>query len=544
MKKNIMTRMIHIALLIGVTSTMAFASSHREAPNITETPKVDGTDFYMFNSYEPGRAGFVTMLANYIPLQDAFGGPNYFTMDPDGLYEIHVSNDNDPEEELTFQFRFKNRFNNISLNIGGKSVAIPLRQAGQIGRNGDSSDTGALNESELFSAKVIYGDRRDGDQYSITNIDGGSRTFAKPLDNIGTKTLPDYEAYANEHIYDVNIPNCGQGRIFVGQRQEGFSIDLGNVFDLVNFVPVDNSFPPFAAAGISQSPFNNTLRNKSTTTIAVEVPASCLTGDAPNTTVGAWTTASLKQSRILNSSGVKSRRNSPERYTGAWTQVSRLGSPLVNEVVIGLSDKDLFNRSEPKDDGQFADYVTNPTFPALLDILFNGPVNSVLGLSGESTIGNLAPVNFPRVDLVTAFLTGFEGVNKTSGVGEMLRLNTAIPATPIHNQQTLGVAAGDIAGFPNGRRPGDDVVDVALRVVMGALCHDLPLGTNGSSVNLGICSPADAVVGNVPFTDGSPVFSSDFRNEFPYLNTPIPGSLNTSARLMQIDDLDGTPFNF
>ena len=160
----------------------------------------------------------------------------------------------------------------------------------------------------------------------------------------------------------------------------------------------------------------------------------------------------------------------------------------------------------------------------MLDILFNGPVNGVLGLSGDAAIPNLAPTNFPRLDLVTTFLTGFEGVNKISGVGEMLRLNTAIPATSKNLQHTLGVAAGDVAGFPNGRRPGDDVVDVALRVVMGALCHDLPLGEDSAGVNLGLCSPEDAVVGTVPFTDGAPVNANDFQNSFPYLNTPLAGS--------------------
>jgi len=540
MKTKFLTKMIQMAILAGVSSSVAIASSHREAPLITEMPKVDGTDFYMFNSYEPGREGYVTLLANYLPLQDAYGGPNYFSMDPDAIYEIHVSNDDDPEEEVTFQFRFKNKSQNIALDIDGKSVAIPLKQAGQIGVGGDANATAALNEKESFGIKVIYGDRRDGDKFSVRNSETGSKKFMKPVDNIGTKTLPDYEAYANNHIYTVDIPNCGQGRVFAGQRQEGFAVNLGGVFDLVNFVPVDRSFPPFASAGINQSDANNSIRNKNVTTLALEVPAECLTGGGSNTTVGAWTTASLKQARLLNSNGVRSRRNNPERYTGAWTQVSRLGSPLVNEVVIGLKDKDLFNRSEPKNDGQFADYVTNPTLPALLDILFNAPVNGVLGLSGDAAIPNLAPTNFPRVDLVTAFLTGFDGVNKSSGVGEMLRLNTAIPATAQSSQHTLGVAAADVAGFPNGRRPGDDVVDIALRVVMGALCHDLPLGPEGSGVNLGLCSPADAVVGTVPFTDGAPIDAGDFQNQFPYLNSPTPGYPDPSiSYLVDLRDIEG-----
>ena len=312
-----------------------------------------------------------------------------------------------------------------------------------------------------------------------------------------------------------------------GQRKEGFAVNLGEIFDLVNIVPIEaGAFP----GGIAQNELNNDVREKNITTIALELPAECLTSkDSP--VIGAWTSASLRKARILNSRGTNSsfsNRLGAERYTGEWVQVSRLGMPLVNEVVIGLKDKDLFNRSEPKDDSQFADYVTNPTLPALLNILFRDAVNSTLG----TDIPDLAPTNFPRTDLITAFLTGFEGVNKTSGVGEMLRLNTLIPAIPKGNQHNFGVAGGDVAGFPNGRRPGDDVVDVALRVVMGALCHDLPLGPEGSGANLLLCgetaesAKSKAVVGNVPFTDGAPLSDMDFDNSFPYLTTPIAGSPN------------------
>jgi len=511
-------------LAIGVSSSLVLASSHREAPLITEMPKVDGTDFYMFNSYEPGREGYVTLIGNYLPLQDAYGGPNYFMMDPDAVYEIHVSNDDDANEEITFQFNFKSQRKDIALDVGGKSVSIPLRQAGQIGPM--VGDTDALNNVETYSIKMIHGDRRRGQSYNITNADTGDKSFVKPLDYVGDKTIPDYEGYANNHIYSVNIPHCGVGRVFVGQRKEGFAVNLGKIFDLVNLVPIEaDAFP----GGVVQDPANNIIADKNITTLALEVPADCLTGE-DNSVIGGWTTASLKQARILNNRGTASRSkffNAAERHTGRLTQVSRLGMPLVNEVVIGLKDKDLFNRSEPKDDAQFADYVTNPTLPALLNILFKDAVNGTLG----ANIPDLAPTNFPRLDLVTTFLTGFDGVNKVSGVSEMLRLNTAIPATLKGFQHTLGVAAGDLAGFPNGRRPGDDVVDIALRVVMGALCHDLPLGANGQSVNLLLCgadvgaSKAAAAVGFVPFTDGAPVGDVDFLNQFPYLDTPIDGSL-------------------
>lgn len=211
-------------------------------------------------------------------------------------------------------------------------------------------------------------------------------------------------------------------------------------------------------------------------------------------------------------------------------QVLRLSNPLVNEVAIGLTDKNLFNAVEPASDGAVAKYVTNPTLPALLDILFRDAVGPP---------GNIAPSNFPRNDLVTAFLTGFPGVNQMSAVTgpEMRRLNTAFRATPRVAQNTFGLVAEHLAGFANGHRPGDDTVDIALRVMMGALCHDLPLATGlgvsgaventpSDLVSLVLCSPAVAPVGNVPFTDGAPLRATELQAVFPCLDTPIPRSPN------------------
>ena len=243
----------------------------------------------------------------------------------------------------------------------------------------------------------------------------------------------------------------------------------------------------------------NTLAYKSVTSLELEVPVACLATGGSDI-VGGWTTASLRQARVLNPApkGVVAGANAgkgPEVVGGAWTQVSRLGMPLVNEVVIGLPDKDRFNASQPKDDGQFADYVTNPTLPALLQVLF----------------GVEAPQVFPRTDLVAAFLTGVDGLNKPAGVvdSEMLRLNTSIAPKPAAQQSSLGVLGSDTSGFPNGRRPGDDVVDIELRVAMGVL---LP--------------PEQAPAGQLPLTDGAAQSASDFDEAFPYLKTPLPGSPN------------------
>jgi len=489
--------------LMGATILTApsWASSHREAPAITEKPKVDGTDFYMFRSYEQGREAYVTFIANYQGLQDGYGGPNYFTMDPDALYEIHVDNDGDAIEDITYSFMFDNNLTNggngVTLNIDGKTLPIPLRFAGPIG----VGDTANLAETETYTIDVVTGDRRSGTRTPV------GLTFTKPLDNVGSKTIPNYEAYALSNTANVTLPGCDTaGRVFVGQRQDAFAVNLGRIFDLVNLVPLEGS--------IEQSAANNELADKNVTSIALEVPISCLVGDG-NGVIGAWTTASLPQAQILDPIP---NYEQPALQGGAYVQVSRLSAPLVNEVVIGLPFKDLFNGSEPKDDAQAADFVTNPTFPALIDILFR----DALGAQD-----NIAPSNFPRTDLVAAFLTGVEGVNQQSIVtgSEMMRLNTGIAPTPRSEQSNLGVAGDDLAGFPNGRRPGDDVVDIALRVVMGALCHDIPV--NGTPTNLGFCTPEDAPVGDAPFTDGAPVKATDLRGSFPYLNTPIAGDAGT-----------------
>ncbi|MFL6711455.1 MAG: DUF4331 domain-containing protein [Sulfurifustis sp.] len=500
MKLSKLSAALVAAALVALPGIGAHASSHREAPFITETPKVDGTDFYMFMSYESGRQDYVTLIADYHPLQDAYGGPNYFSMDPDALYEIHVDNNGDAVEDITFQFNFSTELKDIKLPIGGKQVSIPLIQAGTVA----PSDTSSLNQIEKFRVTVVRGDRRKGSHTTVTNRDAtpfvpaGASSFVKPVDNIGNKTIADYAAYAANHIYTINVPGCSQpGRMFVGQRKEPFVVNLGETFDLVNFNPLG---PENAEA--------NTIANKNITSLILELHKSCLAnGSEP--VIGAWTTASLRQARLLRT---KPSFDTPALEGGPWAQVSRLGMPLVNEVVIGLKDKDKFNASEPKDDAQFADYVTNPTLPALIELLFPSAP---------------APNNFPRGDLVAAFLTGIniDGVanlNKPAGVkaAEMMRLNTSIAPVAKGAQSRLGALGGDLAGFPNGRRPGDDVVDIELRVAMGALCVAFP-GKFG-------CVASNAPAGGAPITDGAFISDQDFDAAFPYLRTPVPGSPNST----------------
>ena len=528
-------KLTHLSLIIGVACTglvagNSMASSHREAPNITRMPALDSTDFYAFNSYETGRGNYVTLIANYIPLQDAYGGPNYFAMDPNALYSIHIDNTGDAVEDLTFNFHFSQALPNsgegVKLTIGpdgnSRSVAVPLKNVGGV----SVGDNSAVNFMETYSLQVVTGNRRTGAAMDVKNAVTNSASFAKPLDFIGTKSFTSeasYKAYANSFIYEITIPNCSTtGRVFVGQRKDPFVVNLGKTFDLVNYVPVEGDSAPGAGdgkgfpGGITQNMSNDDLKYKNVTEIALEIPKTCLTG-AGNGSIGAWTTASLPQARILNP---QASFNKTEVNGGAWTQVSRLGSPLVNELVIGLKDKDRFSSAEPKNDGQFADYVTHPSLPELLNILFKGAVNTTLGAS----LPTLAPTNFPRNDLVAAFLTGFAGVNQLAKVtaSEMLRLNTGIAATSVGQQSNFGVVGNDLAGFPNGRRPGDDVVDIALRVVMGRLCYPIPVA--GVDTDLGLCKPADANVGTVAFTDGAPINASMMSASFPYLADPLPGS--------------------
>lgn len=464
MKRTLIATAIATTMLL--TAGVATSSSHREAPIITKHPKVDGTDFYMFRSYETGREGFVTFIANYQPLQAPYGGPNYFLLDDRASYEINVDNDGDALADITYEFEIANIFRNIAIPVNGVPVAVPLSNVGPFG-NAELHDN--QNVFEVYQLSV----RGEGlPRAQATNVRNSSNIFIKPFDNIGMKSIPDYLGYSNRFVYRTMLPGCAsEARVFVGQRREGFAVNLGEVFDLINTNPLGpkNAEP-------------NDLFDSNVTTLALEVPISCLTAAGGSPIIGAWTSA-----RTPNPDG-------PD-------QVSRLSAPLVNELVIGLPDKDKFNASMPKDDGQFAKYVTNPVLPELIEILFG-------------SAGVQAPNLFPRTDLIAAFLTGVEGLNKPAGVvpAEMMRLNTSIAPKAAAAQNNLGVIGGDTSGFPNGRRPGDDVVDIALRVSMGVLLTD-----------------AQAPSGKLPYTDGTTVEASYFRQTFPYLTTPLPGSPNNGV---------------
>ncbi|MFM9901367.1 MAG: DUF4331 domain-containing protein [Polaromonas sp.] len=523
----------------GAVGTMA--SSHREAPGTAGSPRVDGTDFYMFRSYEGvaangtgGRSDYVTMIANYQPLQAPYGGPNYFQLDPNALYEIHIDNNGNAVEDITFQFRFKNTLKSTALDIGTAKVAIPLVQSGAVANLNDAN----LNVNETYEVSVVRGDRRKGTVQAVSKTGGGT-TFEKPVDNIGVKTIADYPTYAAKHIHTITIPGCpagkDQGKVFVGQRQEGFAVNLGPVFDLVG-APASVLLDPNAKDAVGQGG-KHVIQKANVTSLAIEVHKDCLTAGT-DPVIGGWTTASLRQARLLNGKP-GSGNNNAAKQGGAWTQVSRLGNPLVNELVIGLPDKDKFNASAPKDDTQFLTYVSNPTLPALLGLVLAGDAKAV------------APTNLPRTDLLTTFLTGITGVNKptTPTPSEMLRLNTAVAAVPFAGQNRLGVAGNalaggtDNAGFPNGRRPKDDVVDIALVAMVGGLCA---INGSGDALKLNsvpgvpsLTSKCDATAltslmaqaGSNGLPNAANIHDAvdqatvPFLTTFPYLNTPIPGAI-------------------
>lgn len=529
-----MSRIGHVAvstaILSAVCSSLALASSHREAPFTAANPTIDGTDFYMFRAYGTAATNAaavatdsVVFIANYSPLQDPYGGPNYFALNPNALYAINVDNNGDAKPEISFQFQFTNNYKGAALNTGATdangnpvTVAIPLINAGPLGTTGNNATDANVNRYETYTINMIQ-----GTTVTALTTASGSTTFQKPLDNIGTKSIADYNTYANNFIQTVSFGSCGSGQVFVGQRREGFIIDLGETFDLLDLNPLGG-----------RNSTQNTLAGKSVTSIVMQVPVACLTKDGKSSTttadpvLGAWTTSYLRQARVLNPTPQST--NNTEVVGGAWTQVSRLGHPLVNELVIGLPDKDRFNDSQPKDDTQFATYVTNPTLPVLVNALF--PTTMVPAV--------------PRSDLAAAFLTGLS-LKATGGTtpifsnnpsdygdkvvaSEELRLNASIPPVATTAQSNLGLLACDTSGYPNGRRPGDDVVDIILTAAEGALTTTNPNGLQTCSVASG--TPTVVNAGAV-VNDGAAADATDanyYLATFPYLAAPLPGATNAA----------------
>src|SRR2546422_2342221 len=470
-------------------------SSHREAPTISKDPVADNTDLYAF--VDPVDTSKVTILSNFIPLEEPAGGPNFFQFGDDVLYEILIDNNGDGVEDVTYQFRFKTTTQN---------PGTFLYNTGPIGSLTDPN----WNVRQLYSVAKVLGPRRTGSSTLL-----GSDLPTPPV-RIGPRSTPNYATLA-----DAAVSSLGAGvKTFAGQRGEGFYVDLGSIFDLGTLRPFQNLhlIPTPAAPGV------DTTKGFSVHSIAIRVPKSSLTHDGSNPTdasdkgsvVGIWASASRRKATILSGDGDDDDDGGPDDdaspgfQTGPFTQVSRLGMPLINEVVIPLGKKDLWNMVHPRFDSQFLAYYQTPELQKLLPVLYPG------------VFLNLAAYSKARADLVAILLTGIptgiiSGFQNFTGAlqADYLRLNMAIPPNT-SNPSRLGIVGGDLAGFPNGRRLLDDVIDIELRAIAGAT---LPLVDNAFTPDGAAGLVADGV-------DSNPVQSPNstpFLSTFPYLPHPVAG---------------------
>jgi len=444
-------------------------SSHREAPEISKDPVADSTDVYAFVS--PKKPDMVTLIANYVPLQQPNGGPNFYEFGDDVLYEIHIANSGKGKADISYQFRFFTQIRNpktFLYNIG------PISN---------------INDPNWNRPQF----------YSVTRVKNGKKKMLAeklpcPPVNVGPRSTPDYAKLSAQAVHRL-----GKRKVFAGQRADAFHVDLGSVFDLGGLRPFNEAhlIPLAKMDGI------NSVQSYNVHSIAIEVPIKEVTrngklpssASAASAVIGVWTTAKRQKSRMFNDATAKYESKGP------WEQVSRLGNPLVNEVLIPMADKDKWNHTAPRFDKRFARYVNKPELAVLLPVLY------------PKVFPNLAKYGKNRADLNAILMTGIpSGVvpgfqNYTGPVeSDMVRLNVAIKPTAKPND--LGLVAGDAAGFPNGRRVNDDVVTIELRAIAG--------------LTIPLVDPSfkpDAAASAV--TDGTKAKrNARGTNKFPYLNLP------------------------
>jgi hypothetical protein len=453
---------------LAIAVPLGFGSSHREAPLTSIDPTGDDTDTYAFTAQDA--PGSLTIVGNWVPFEDPAGGPNFYKFDDNAHYYLNIDNTGDGVADVRYLFDFDTQVRNPNSFLYTNGMPV------------DSVDSKNLN--------VVQ-------SYSVTRIaDGRSQVIARnvptPPSNVGPKTIPDYEAVQAGAV--ENLP--GGGKVFAGQREDPFFAALGRIFDTVNLT----------GAGLgNQGGGVDDLAGYAVQSIVLQVPESDVTRDgkrvasdkADNAVVGVWASTE-RQAISVTGSG-----------TGPFTQISRLGNPLVNEVIIPLGQKDRFNRTQPKDDAtNYGKYVLEPELAAVLNALFPGQVN--------------APEK-NRTDIVQAVLQGVPGLNAFPGdagknATDTLKINLGTPPTASPNR--LGVLGGDNAGYPNGRRLTDDVVDIDLQVVAGALKGNM-----------------------VPLGDGVNQNDVRFLSEFPYVAPPKPGANPDAAygsQLKAIANADGT----
>jgi hypothetical protein len=466
-------------------------SSHREAPGTAKDPAVDSTDLYAFVS--PDDPSTVTVIANYVPLESPAGGPNFFEFGDDVLYGIHIDNNGDGLAEWTYNFRFRTETVDTSTFLYNTGPIKPLEPGSHTYAN--------FNRPQLYYVTVV-------DKQGKGTILGGD--LPCPPCNIGPRSTPNYPAIAASAVRVLP----GGIKVFAGQRADPFFVDLGSVFDLGGLRPLNSHhlIPLPNAAGV------NTLAVKNVLSIILQVPIASVSASGakptsvtdPAAVLGFWTTASRQTvSRIETGKGTTA-------TSGPWTQVSRLGNPLVNEVVVPVALKDYWNSQPPANDSQFAAAVLDPELARLLPVLYPGAFPN---LAAYQKAGNKRP------DIEAVFLTGIPASilpSAPTNVGgkvlaDMLRLNVAVPpkAPGQAGYSPLGVLGGDVAGFPNGRRLADDVVTIELRAVAGAT---IPLVDKSYK--------PDAVVTDV--SDGTTFEAANYLSGFPYLGHPYDGYDNPS----------------
>jgi hypothetical protein len=467
-------------------------SSHREAPEISKDPVADSTDLYAFVS--PDLPGTVTLIANYVPLQAPDGGPNFYEFGDDVLYEIHIDNDGDGLADVTYQFQFTSQ------------IANP--------------NTFLYNTGPIHNLSDPSWNRRQTYTVARLNEGGSPQVIASgvpcPPCNIGPLSTPDYQRLANQATTHL----APRTNVFAGQRAEGFYVDLGAIFDLGDLRPFEQAHNTFGLTGTGLGQMAkgvDSTAGVNVHSIAIQVPITDLTADGsrpktvtdPAAVIGVWTTASRQKVRMFE--------NSPGANfnSGPFVQVSRLGNPLFNEVIVPMAAKDYWNSQPPAADSQFAAHVANPELAGLLPVLYPG------------VFPNLAAFNTtaaPRADLLAILLTGIPtgvvpGFQNYTGAtqADVLRLNLAIPPTT-SGASNLGLVGGDPAGYPNGRRVFDDVATIELRAIAGAT---LPLVNKTYQ--------PDAAAGAISMgltagpTDLSAMGSENYLSEFPYLGTPHSG---------------------
>ena len=452
-----------LGLLASLTTlSPTRASSHREAPLISEDPAADNTDTYAFVS--PDRPDTVTLVGNWVPLEEPAGGPNFNKFGDDVKYTLNVDNDGDAVDDIVYEFRLRTSIQNQNTF---------LYNTGPIT---------SLNDPD-FNIRQSY---------SIAKVENGHRHLvasglATPPVSIGPRSTPDYEALAASAVANLR----GGGKVFAGQRDDPFYVDLGSVFDLLGLRPFNQAHlikQPTAKGVDGVGGFN-------THSIVLQVPISELTRDHqplsgpkdPDAVIGVYAASERRQVKVLSSEG-----DQPRTF-GRWVRVSRLGMPLVNEVVIPLGKKDRFNASDPRDDAQFGQFVLDPEPARLIPVLYPG----------------VKVPAAPRNDIATIFLTGIPGLNQPAKVtpSEMIRLNMGIPPTPLAKQNPLGLLAGQMDGFPNGRRLIDDVTDIELRALAGGTPF----------------TPDFNKAPNNLLSDGVQANDKPFQASFPYLATPHQG---------------------